>query len=134
MITISEYIEWYKKQKREMLESGSYGSEPKFLFKPLYPDDDPSEWRFDPDNWNGGDILRHYFYDNVYESTNIDLLEIKYYWINDQTTIFIFSPEDFYEISWYKNRGRTESIKMNGNPIYIDEYIDLCNKLNVPLK
>lgn len=129
MITSNDYIRWYKNEKKKMLDSGRYRSEPTFLFR-LDDWDRP----FNPDNWNGGDILRHFLYDNFYEVTQIGPFEIKYYIIDDQTTVFIFTPKNFYEISWYKNRGRTDIIKMNGEPICLDDYIDLCNALNITLK
>lgn len=129
MITRNDYIEWYKNEKRKMLESCHYGSEPTFLFKPL--EYDPDEWIFNPDNWNGGDILRRFLY---YNDNDITEFEIKYYFIDDQHTFFIFTRNNFYEITWYKSRGRTDSVKMNGEPISLDDYIDLCNKLNITLK
>lgn len=132
MITSNDYIQWYKKEKEKMLDSGRYGSEPTFLFNRI--DAESDDWIFNINNWNGGDILRHFLYDNLYELTRIASFEIKYYVIDDQTTIFIFTPTNWYEISWYKSRGRTDIIKMNGEPIYLDDYIDLCNELNITLK
>lgn len=132
MITIDNYLEWYKAKKIDMLNSGNFRSEPTFLFK--ISDDDPSEWIFNLDNWNGGDILRGGLLDILYEEKSIDSHEIKYFWHNDQTTFLIFKDNDWYEISWYKSRGRTDIIKKNGEPIYLDEYIDLCNALNITLK
>lgn len=131
MITINDYLEWYKEKKIDMLNSGNFRSEPKFLFKRL--DDDTDEWIFDPGNWNGGDILRRGLLDILYEEKSIGSYEIKYFWHNEQTTFLIFKDNDWYEISWYKSRGRTDSIKKNGEPIYIGEYIDLCNALNITL-
>jgi hypothetical protein len=132
MITINEYIEWYKKEKREMLDSGHFRSEPKFLFKRLY--DDTDEWIFNPDNWNGGDILRHGLLDILDHDKTDGLPEIKYFRHDDQTTFLVFVKADWYEISWYKSRGRTDHIKKNGEPINLEDYIELCNLLNLPLK
>mgnify|MGYP003300883697 CR=1 FL=1 len=129
MITINDYLEWYKEKKIDMLNSGNFRSEPKPLFIRLdfYVD----EWIFNPDNWNGGDILRHGLLNILDEGKSIDGYEIKYFWHNGQTTFLIFKDNDWYEISWYKSRGRTDTIKKNGEPIYLDEYIDLCNELNI---
>lgn len=127
MITVNAYIKWYKNEKKKMLDSGRYGSEPIFLFK-LDDWDRP----FNPDNWNGGDILRHFLYNNDF--AYIGSFEIKYYVVDDQTTIFLFASNKWYEISWYKSRGRTDIIKMNGEPICLDDYIKLCNELNITLK
>lgn len=131
MITIGNYLDWYKTKQIAMINSGNFGSTPTFLFNPL--DDDPTEWVFNPRNWNGGDILRRGLMKIFDLGESIDGYEIKYFIHSDQTTIFIFTDTDWYEISWYKSRGRTDSIKKNGDPIYIDEYIDLCNALNITL-
>lgn len=127
MITINDYIKWYDNEKRKMLDSGHFRSEPTFLFK---YDEYSDEWIFNPDNWNGGDILRRA---TINLNKANEYYEIKYYRIDDQTTIFIFSSTSWYEISWYKNRGRTDIIKMNGEPIYLEDYINLCNSLNITL-
>lgn len=132
MITIDNYLEWYKTKKVDMLNSGHFRSEPKFLFKRF--DDDSDEWFFNPENWNGGDILRGGLLDILYEEKSIDSYEIKYFWHDNQTTFLIFKDNDWYEISWYKSRGRTDTIKKNGEPIYLDDYIELCNALNITLK
>ena len=131
MITIDNYLAWYRAKKIEMIKSGNFASEPKCLFK---LDDFGEEWIFNPDNWNGGDILRHGLLDILYDGKSIESHEIKYFCHDDITTIFIFKDNDFYEISWYKQRGRTYIIKKNGEPIYLDEYIELCNELNITLK
>ena len=128
MITKKDYIEWYENEKRKMINSGRYKTSPRFLFSHEYDD-----WMFNKFNWNGGDILRNFLIDNLDELNNIKVLDIKYYYHEDQTTIFMFTSEKWYEISWYKDRGRTDIIKMNGKPIYLEDYIDLCNLLNINL-
>lgn len=131
MITVKDYLEWYENQKMYMILSGNFGSIPRFLFKQI---EDTDDWIFNPDNWNGGDILRHGLLYFIYDGKRIDSYEIKFFRHDDQTTVFIFSSSDWYEISWYKSRGRTDIIKMNGEPIYLDDYINLCNELNITLK
>lgn len=128
MITKKDYIEWYENEKRKMINAGRYKSNPRFLFRHEFND-----WIFNKFNWNGGDILRNFLIDNLDELNNIKVLDIKYYYHEDQTTIFMFASEKWYEISWYKDRGRTDIIKMNGKPIYLEDYIDLCNLLNINL-
>lgn len=130
MITITEYIEWYENEKKRMLISGQYKSMPTFLFKQM---DDSDDWIFNPDNWNGGDILRHGLLYILYNEKHINSYEIKFFQHDNQTTIFIFTSNEWYEINWYKSRGRTDIIKKNGETIYLDEYIDLCNALNITL-
>lgn len=127
MITQKEYLDYFELEKERMMKSGHFSSEPTFLFKydPYF-----EEFVFDPDNWNGCDVLRRYLYKNDYE---ISKFEIKCYFINDSTYIFIFTPKSFYEISWYKSRGRTDYIRKDGDLITLDEYIEICNELNVKL-
>ena len=133
MITINDYIRWYEKEKETMLNSGMYASEPTFLFNNTHDGWD-DEWVFNPDNWNGGDILRHGLLKILDNREEIDGYEIKYFCIEGQTTIFIFTSNYWYEITWYKNRGCTENIKMNGDPISLEDYINLCNSLNLQLE
>jgi len=131
-MTVKDYLTWYEKEKERMIASGHYGSKPRPLF--LKELDDPEEyWVFNRDNWNGGDILRRWFY--RYWSPDITLADyiIKYYWIDDQTTIYILGENEWYEISWYKDRGKTEKIERNGHSIELGEYINLCNYLGIKL-
>lgn len=131
MITSNDYIRWYENKKKEMLNSSMFGSEPTFLF--TRTDDWEYDMVFNPKNWNGGDILRRGLLKLLDERRNVEPYEIKYFCIEEQTTIFLFAATKWYEISWYKNRGCTESIKMNGEPIYLEDYIDLCNSLGISL-
>ena len=132
MITTIDYISWFNNKKKEMIASRRYLSEIKFLFKE--DRDEVSElWEFNTDNWNGGDILRHFLVDHFWEDLNLDGYEMRYYLINDQTTVFILGDSEFYEISWYKSRGRTEKINKNGMSIDLEDYLELCNKLGVEL-
>lgn len=132
-MTIKDYLTWAEKLKERMIASGHYGSEPTPLF--LKETDDPEEyWVFNRDNWNGGDILRKWFYNDWNQKIHFHDYIIKYYWIDDQTTIYILGENEWYEISWYKNRGRTEEIKRNGHDIELGEYIDLCNYLGIVLE
>ena len=125
MLTAEQYIEWYKKDKRRMIESGHYGSEPTFLFV-------ESEFHetmiFNPENWCGGDILRRYFYLN-WDELNVKDWDIKWFIVDGQSYVFLFHEDHFYELSWYKSRGRTDYVKKDGNPIEIEDYIELCNAL-----
>ncbi len=133
MITPDEYIYFSTTEMRKMSESGHYKSNPKPLF--IY-DDINDEMVFSPDNWNGCDILRRFFYDEYYPGCSllIEKFLINYYLIDNTTYIFILDDLDFYIITWYKSRGKTENIIKNGSPITLDEYIELCNRLNITLK
>lgn len=127
MITKAQYLDYFKSQKKRMLESGFFGSTPEPLFR---YNEDFEEWLFNAANWNGCDILRRYLYNGYSQKSGI---EIKEYVISDQTYIFIFTSDSFYEISWYKSRGKTDYIRKDGYPINLDEYLDICNKLGVKL-
>lgn len=133
MFTIKDYLDWYAKRKEEMVASGFYKSEPTFLFKKDCMEDSDDWYRFDPDNWNGGDILRRWLVEHWTPDLCLADYEIKYYWVDDQTTIYILGEYEWFEISWYKSRGRTETIMHNGHDIYIDDYVRLCNYLGITL-
>lgn len=133
MITTIDYLSWFDNKKKEMIASGRYGSEPDFLFKED-SDEFPERWGFNTNNWNGGDILRRFLIDHFWEDLHLKGYNVTYYLIDNQTTIFMLGDSEFYEISWYKSRGRTEKINKNGMPIDLEDYLDLCNKLGVELK
>lgn len=127
MITKQQYIDYADSERKRMTESGCFASTPEFLF---VWDEDLSDWIVNPNNWNGCDILRRYLYS---EPQSIPGIDIKEYVIDDQTHIFIFTSGSFYEISWYKCRGKTDYIRKDGEPITMDEYLDICNRLGVKL-
>lgn len=132
MITLNEYLNWYENEYQRMKNDPHFASEPKFLFERT--EDDPIWWEFNPKNWNGGDILRHWLYKNWQEITIKGEYEIKFYWESDQSTVYILGKCEWFEVSWYKHRGNTETIKRNGQLISLDEYIEICNKLGVELE
>ena len=130
MISCNEYINWYySKEKPNMLRSGLYGSEPTFLFMDRYGD---RYYEFNRDNWNGGDILRRYLYSNWGE-ISVEGFDIKWYHVDDSWYVFLFTESSFYEISWYKSRGRTDRILKDGCLIDLEDYIELCNELSITL-
>ena len=138
MITYSQYVEWYANEKRNMLDSGVYASEPIFLFNAPFVEDsefmnDYDYWTFNPDNWCGGDILRQHLYDTWWDDLAMDGVEIKRYFVDDEWHVFIFTKSSFYTLNWYKSRGCTDIIEKDGHPISLKEYIDICNKLGVNL-
>ena len=128
-LTPTEYLIWATEEKTRKDASPYYGSPIKLLFTSI--EDEPSNnyemWEFTSENWNGGDVLRHLLLAHWGKRT--PLVDIRYYIYNDQKYIFLFRNNDFYEISWYKDRGRTEKIYMNGDPISLKDYITLYNYL-----
>ena len=127
--TPQEYLDWVKEETDRKMRTGLYKSPIKPLFKVEEEDkvEDPEWWIFDEENWNGGDILRHLL---VNHPNRLVPSIIWFYYICDgQTYIFLFKENSFYEISWYKDRGRTEKILMNGSPITLLDYINLYNEL-----
>lgn len=134
-MTTKEYVDYANEYMKKFVASGHCGSEPKFLFKQIYDDDYGCYWEFDPNNWNGCDVLRKFLYDNIIGSAQvINGLLVMYRLRNDTSHFIIFDEEgNFYHVSWYKSRGCTEKIYMNDEPIGIDEYVELCNMLGVTL-
>lgn len=112
---------------------------------------------FNSDNWNGGDgLVRQYFYDKVRHDTLVTDIDFTYnerhYWgdiiithtfYEDQsyvTITFAGTIENMiseilenYEhvvfLTWYKNRGRTESVKFDGRLMTEEEYLFVLNAL-----
>lgn len=133
MITCKEYFDWYERAKRRMLDSGHYASEPTFLFIDREgitwgTPSDLQDWEFCPENWCGGDIVRNYIYEHL-ETLQLPGYDCRWYHIDDEWRVFFFSDSHFYEIGWYKSRGRTDFIRKDGNPITMGEYVDLYNAL-----
>ena len=127
MITKQQYIDYFTAERERMMKSGYFTSVPEFLF---VQDEDLSDWIFNHNNWNGCDILRRYLYN---EPQPIQGIDIKEYRVDDTTYIFIFTSSSFYEIAWYKSRGKTDYIRKDGETITMDEYLDICNMLGVKL-
>lgn len=134
-MTTKEYVDYANEYIKKFAVSECPGSEPKFLFKRVYDDDYGCYWEFDPNNWNGCDVLRRFLSDNITRSAQvINSLLVMYRYVDDTNHFIIFDCEgNFYQISWYKDRGCTEKIYMNDRPIVIDEYVELCNMLGVTL-
>lgn len=132
MITISDYLKWYDLEYERMMKSGHFASKPVFLFERT--DDTPEYWEFNRDNWNGGDIIRRWLYEHWQEVERVGNYTIKFYWDSDQSTVFLFADNEWFEFSWYKQRGRTEKIERNGHPIDLGDYIALCNVLRLELE
>lgn len=134
-MTVNEYIAWSEKYRSRLIESGYFRSKPEPLFiRDHFDDYYPAYLEFNPDNWNGGDILRKWLVEVWTPDLQLKDYQIKYYWVDDQTTIYILGENEWFEISWYKNRGRTESIKLNGRYIDLDDYVRLCTYIGITLE
>lgn len=133
-MTVNDYLTWAEKERNRKISSGYYAGTPTPLFVKDSYEYGPDAWGFNPDNWNGGDILRRWFVDVWKPDILLADYIIRYYRVDNQTTIYILGKNEWFEISWYKNRGRTESIKRNGQYIDLDDYIRLCNYLGIVLK
>lgn len=130
-MTVHDYLKWAAANRVKLIASGNFSSDPEPLFSANTCD--PDYWEFNPGNWNGGDILRRWLVDVWTPDTCFADYLIKYYWDSDQTTIYILGENEWFEISWYKNRGCTERIKRNGYDVELGEYIRLCNCLGITL-
>lgn len=100
--------------------------------------DDESYIPFHDKNWNSGQDLLRYFLNRLYMVPSVDEhfanLHMKcickenegdHMWL----IIDEFNDNTIYMITWYKNRGRTDSITIDGFPIDFYDYKDLINKL-----
>ena len=127
--TPQEYLSKVNEEIKRIADSPRYKSAAKSIFV-LLDGCDPMDfdfWEFTSDNWNGYDILRHILTEHWGDSTQE--IDLKYFIFNDQKYIFAFWRGSFYEISWYKDRGRTEKIFRNGEPISLFDYLVLYNRL-----
>lgn len=57
--------------------------------------------------------------------------EIRYMWYADQYYVWILDLENnfLYLVTWYKERGKTDMILFQGEPIYLDELKYLLKRL-----
>lgn len=98
---------------------------------------------FNKDNWNSGQDLLRYFLLFIYDynlKNHIiyeNKIDIHILFKDDTWTGVIIDRDnnDVYYISWYKSRGRTDKILKNGEPITLDEYLEILNILeeNIPI-
>lgn len=126
-MTAKLFLECAKQHKLKLEAAGLYKSEIKELFLPPEDEsfiDDFTYYEFNPENWNAFNPLRKLLYDK-WDEIKIPNYEVRFYIYDNQKYIFIFGDRDFYEISWYKDRGKTEKINMNGEPINLSDYLDL---------
>lgn len=119
MITKEQYLSYAAKEIERMKNDVHFASEP----KPLFIDE-----KFNEENWNGVDIIRRFLYRYGYEEQD-NFTKTYYYAFGGQHYLFVYCVDDFYIISWYKDRGKTDYIGKNGRPIDLDEYIELVNIL-----
>lgn len=119
MITKDQYLSYAAKEIERMKNDVHFASEP----KPLFVDE-----KFNKENWNGVDVLRRFLYFYGYEGCN-ESIKTFYYLSDGQHYIFVHNDNDFYIISWYKSRGKTDYIGKNGHLVDLDEYIELVNIL-----
>lgn len=99
--------------------------------------------KFNPENWKGGDAVIRQFtshigfdidWQKVYMKKN-SIMVLDYVIEEDQTYVNIARMKsycsgissDVYRISWYKDRGRTEVVELNGGPISETDYVNLLN-------
>lgn len=119
MITKEQYLLYVAKEIERMKNDVHYASEP----KPLFIDEE-----FNKENWNGVDILRRFLYRYGYEEQD-NFIKTYYYLSDGQHYLFVHCHDDFYIVSWYKSRGKTDYIGKNGHLVDLEEYIELVNTL-----
>lgn len=143
MWTANSFLEYSKLQRKKFKKDFPTSDKPKKLFKKRYENCPVDEYIFTSNNWNNTDLLRSFIVENM-EEKSIDYLTCGK---NDNVTIYFSSKDDvkhaaiilkndffdydFYEIDWYKYRGRTDSITKNSYPILLDGYVNLLNLIGV---
>lgn len=94
--------------------------------------DDDNEWVFSKDNWNDPILapLRDLARDR---KTCADHGLVRYYDSDIETNGFLVHPNrdyaPYYLMTWYKDRGQTETFERSGTPIKLDEYVELIGDL-----
>lgn len=134
------YLEYAKARIESFKANNPTSSDPKLLFKYVEHEE---EYIFDEDNWNGYDLLRKFLLTKLYDNgvkldvtignTHVtadccyDMDDWRGYILLERST----NIYDLYTLSWYKHRGKTESIKKNETPITLTDYVMLLNLLGV---
>ena len=111
-------------------KSKDYISSPKPLFT-LNPFDDIA---FNPDNYASNDILRYIV--DLYDPCEVYLIaqgRLMIPYTGDTHIIYIWNnnTNDMYTVGWYKSRGRTETMQVNGQNMDIQSYIDALETLGI---
>lgn len=91
---------------------------------PLFNDDGT----FNPDNWNGLDLLRQYAL-RVYDGEINDYSVHCWTYSDNWYAVFNVDYNTSIFMRWYKSRGRTELITCNDHPCTINEYIYALNEI-----
>lgn len=138
-ITFELLLSLQEKAYNYTKESKNYDSESSPLFITVNPKEknDIDYYIFNPKNWNGGDdLIRQLIitYEDDYElfseKENENLKFIYRHQENDNKSFsIIINNSDVYNICWYKKRGNTENILLNGRTIDMEDYIELLNYL-----
>jgi hypothetical protein len=98
---------------------------------------------FKRDNWNDRrmHLFRLWFDGLSSDSVRNDFvcvgnLTIAHLWEDDQNYVTIQNDltKDCYEITWYKERGRTDNFQLNHKPITLTQFKDLLTEMLKPEK
>ena len=135
-----KYLEYTKERINKFVIDYPTSDKPKLLFKYVEYEDD---YIFNENNWNCCDLLRGFLLTKLYDNgVKLDLtinnihLTADCCYDNDDWRGYILLESgvnyyDLYTITWYKHRGRTESIMKNGEPITLTDYVMLLNLLSI---
>jgi len=141
--TCESFLKYSKEKRNDFKKNYPTSDKPKKLFKLLGScKKNYEDYIFSEKNWNDTDILREYIEEKM-ESTGCRYITsyhkgtyayIFFTCADDikHATIVVMKSRlhDTYEISWYKNRGRTSSITKNGRLISLPDYVGLLNIIN----
>ena len=102
--------------------------------KPLFALNSFGDIAFNPDNYASNDILRYIV--DLYDPSEVYLIEqgrLMIPYAGDTHIIYIWNNKtnDMYTVSWYKSRGRTETMQVNGQNMDIQSYINALSTLGI---
>lgn len=89
---------------------------------------------FNPDNAFSNDILRYkidcYDRDNVYNIADACILSP---WVDNAHMVYIWNIKThiMYTVGWYKERGRTETMQINGGDMTLDDYLEALHTIGL---
>lgn len=101
---------------------------------PLFTLNSFGDIAFNPDNFASNDILRYIV--DLYDPSEFYLIaqgRLMIPYAGDTHIIYIWNnnTDDMYTVGWYKSRGKTETMQVNGQNMDIQSYIDALATLGI---
>ena len=101
---------------------------------PLFTLNKFEDLAFNPDNVFSNDILRYkldcYDRDNAYNIADACILSP---WVGEAHMVYIWNIKThiMYTVGWYKDRGRTETMQINGDDMTLDDYLEALHAIGL---